>query len=203
MPRVMPNGFGFRLPPWIGEFLAGTQVTYATTEERTELAIELARQNVENGTGGPFGAAVFDLSEGQLIAAGVNLVVPRRCCVLHAEVVALVLAQRRLGTHDLGGVHMPACQLVCSAEPCAMCLGAVCWSGVGGVTCAARGADVEAVGFDEGPKPPSWPADLAARGITVTRDVLRSEATAVLAQYRRDGGVIYNTRGGAGKRPGT
>jgi tRNA(Arg) A34 adenosine deaminase TadA len=112
------------------------------------------------GTGGPFGAAVFEEQSGRLLATGVNLVVAAGCSLLHAEVVALLLAQQRLGRFDLGGEGLPVCELVTSAEPCAMCFGAVLWSGVKSLVCAARREDVERLGFDEGPKPVDWPAEL-------------------------------------------
>ena len=57
------------------------------------LAIELSRQNVDRGGGGPFGAAVFDRDSGRLVAAGVNRVVPQSCSVTHAEMVVIMIAQ--------------------------------------------------------------------------------------------------------------
>ena len=67
------------------------------------LVIELARTNFQRDTGGPFAAAVFDEASARLVAIGVNRVVPMRCSSAHAEVMALSLAQRAAGTHDLGG----------------------------------------------------------------------------------------------------
>src|SRR5947207_4729259 len=46
--------------------------------------------------GGPFGAAVFETASGRLVAAGVNSVTRLQNCVLHAEVVAIMLAQHRV-----------------------------------------------------------------------------------------------------------
>lgn len=73
-----------------------------------------------------------------------------------------------------------------------MCLGAVPWSGVRRLVCAARGADVEAIGMDEGAKPARWASKLAQRGIQVVRDVERTAAVAVLFAYQHAGGPIYN-----------
>lgn len=75
-----------------------------------------------------------------------------------------------------------------------MCLGAVMWSGVRRLVCGARGADAEAVGFDEGAKPAAWPEALERRGILVLRDVCREQAAAVLRDYHASGGIIYNPR---------
>ena len=85
VPAVM-----LRLPEWVEE-LASREV-YPTAEGRMRLAVELSRQNVERGTGGPFGAVVFERESGRLIAPGVNLVVGSGCSVFHAEMVAILVA---------------------------------------------------------------------------------------------------------------
>lgn len=183
---ILPDGFSSILP-------APGQV-FATPGERMAVAVRLARWNVETGTGGPFGAAVFDLATGTLVSAGANLVLATRRSIAHAEVVALMLAQQVFNTHDLGATGLPSLELVTSAEPCCMCLGAVLWSGVRSLVCGARDEDIRAIGFDEGPKPAHWPEDLRSRGITVRQDVGRAEAVAVLQAYQSAGGRIYNAR---------
>ena len=185
-----------RLPGWVEELVADEERTYQTVEDRMRLAIGLARQNVRSGTGGPFGAAVFERETGRLLAPGVNLVVDSGCSVFHAEMVAIMISQKILGNFDLGDAGAPVYELVTSTEPCAMCLGATPWSGVRGLVCGARDEDASAVGFDEGSKPSEWVPALEARGITVTRDVLREEAAGVLREYAALGGEIYNSRQG-------
>jgi tRNA(Arg) A34 adenosine deaminase TadA len=156
--------------------------------------IELASTNVANGTGGPFAAAVFEARTGRLISVGVNLVVLTTCSLAHAEMVALANAQHTLRHFDLGAPGMPDHELVTSSEPCAMCFGAIPWSGIRRVLCGARAGDAEAIGFDEGPKPRRWIAALEQRGIRVMRDLCRREAVAVLQRYQQSGGIIYNAR---------
>ncbi len=185
------------LPEWIEDLLGEPEYVCPTVEERMQFVIRLARWNVEQGTGGPFGAAIFDLSSGKVIAPGVNVVVPANCSLGHAEIVAIGIAQQRLGQYDLGADAELGRELVTSTEPCAMCLGAIPWSGVRSVVCGARDADAREIGFDEGPKPPDWVAALESRGITVVRDVLRAEAISVLRLYSESGGTLYNARGGA------
>lgn len=180
------------LPLWLGKFLSGAKSAYPTIEDRMRFAIELSRLNVEHGTGGPFGAAVFDMRDGSLCAPGVNLVLATNCSVLHAEIVALILAQRRVGAFDLSAEGLPPYELVTSTEPCAMCLGAVPWSGVRRLVCGARGEDAERIGFDEGDKPPAWREALERRGISVVQDVCRDEAVAALKDYSERSGLIYN-----------
>lgn len=182
------------LPGWVDGFIAAWDQDFDSVESRMRFAIELARLNVEHRTGGPFGAAVFDADSGKLIAAGVNLVRPAHCSLAHGEMVALALAQQTVGSFDLGqGGRI--CELVTSTEPCAMCFGAIPWSGIRRLVCGAAGEDACALGFDEGDKPTDWIGALKTRGIQVTRDILRDEARAVLQQYRDSGGPIYNSRG--------
>lgn len=180
------------LPDFLARANAEAKVL-AAPEARMDFVLELVRANVAAG-GGPFAAAVFERAGGRLVAAGANRVVASRCSSAHAEVLALSLAQARLGSHDLGAAGLPACELVASAEPCAMCLGAVIWSGVRGLACGARGTDVVALGFDEGPRPADWIGELRARGIAVTTDLRRDAACALLRDYRAAGGPIYNAR---------
>ena len=168
--------------------------SYPTTANRMAVVIELARRNVDANTGGPFGAAIFDRQSGRLVAPGVNMVIPGNCSVAHAEITAIMLAQKIMGTYDLGGEGIPPMELVSSTEPCAMCLGAVVWSGVRGLVCGARDEDARAIGFDEGPKPAGWAAALEDRGIDVVRDVARHDAFAVLKHYADHGGPVYNAR---------
>jgi tRNA(Arg) A34 adenosine deaminase TadA len=183
-----------QLPAWIDAFLPDPTRRYPTAEERMRLVIDLAREHIRRGTGGPFAAAIFNAEDQTLLAPGVNLVVPAGCSVAHAEMVAIMVAQQVAGTFDLAGAGLPPCELVTSTEPWAMCLGAVPWSGVRSVVCGARDEDARAVGFDEGSKPLDWPAALAERGIAVRRDVCRDEAAQVLRDYAAGGNLIYNGR---------
>jgi len=185
----MTYSFMLTLPDWVGAFLAGEPKVFADLEHRMKLAITLSSLNVEHQTGGPFGAAIFDHSSGTLISAGVNLVVPGKCSLAHAEMVAIALAQKALDTHALGsrGTY----QRSTSCPPCAMCLGAIPWSGVKSLVCGARGEDAEAIGFDEGAKPVNWINELQKRGIETTCDILRPQAAAILSRYHAQGGTRY------------
>lgn len=179
------------LPDWWNEAIPN-EVVAVTPEARMRFVLGLARRNIEEQTGGPFGAAVFSMEDGSLIAAGVNLVVASSMAIAHAEMVAFAMAGRAIGHHDISAAGRS--ELVATTEPCAMCLGAVGWSGVISLVCGARDEDARAVGFDEGPKPSHWVADLEQLGIAVERDVLRSEAATLLNSYAKAGGLIYNGR---------
>jgi tRNA(Arg) A34 adenosine deaminase TadA len=184
------------LPEWLATACRACG-PLATEAERMAFVVGLSRRNVETRSGGPFAAAVFEIDSGRLVAAATNLVVASCCSAAHAEILALSFAQQARGDHDLGAAGQPAVELVGSCEPCAMCLGAIGWSGVRRVVCAATGADAEIIGFDEGPKPADWAAELRGRGIEVVEGMLRAEAVAVLLTYRQLGGLIYNGRQGS------
>ena len=179
------------LPPWVAAFKDAPECVDDAGWMR--LAIALCDRQIDEGTGGPFAAVVVEEKQG-LISVGLNRVVDQCCSSAHAEVVALSLAQKRLGTHDLASRGL-RCSLYSTSEPCAMCIGAIHWSGVARVLCAARDEDVRAIGFDEGNKPDDWVASLQHSGTQVIRDLLRDEASAQLLRYADGGGTIYNASG--------
>lgn len=180
------------LPRWLQAEAARCGERFEDDAARMAYVIALARRNVEEGTGGPFGAAVFDRESGALVAVGTNLVVRSHCSHAHAEMVALALAEQRLECFSLGEVAGRSFELFSSCEPCAMCFGAIPWSGVTRVVSAATDADARKIGFEEGPKLPDWAAALRERGIEVDQGVLREEAVAVFDAYVESGGIIYN-----------
>lgn len=179
-----------RLPEWLPGFVTDWQGDLDSFEGRMDLAIALSRENVEHGHGGPFGAVVFDLERRRILGVGINLVTDLDLSCAHAEMVALSLAQHSLESWNLGAGGRV--ELATSCEPCAMCYGAVPWSGVKRLVCGARKEDAEAAGFDEGDKPEHWRKALSRRGIEVICDVLRDEAAEVFQHYRDSAGLIYN-----------
>ena len=178
-------------PDWVHE-VVDWDATYRTDDAKMRLAIELSRQNVERDTGGPFGAAIFQRDTGALVAVGMNSVVRLSNCVLHGEMVAFMMAQRRVGSFTLGAPGQPVHELFSSCDPCAMCLGATLWSGVKRMVCGASREDATRLQFDEGPVFPESYRYLERSGIRVERNVLRDEANAVMERYRSRGGKIYN-----------
>jgi len=186
-----PRDLTITLPAWVDE-VVDWERRYAGDAERVGLAIALSRENVERRTGGPFGAAVFESVSGALVGVGVNCVERLGNAALHAEVVAIMFAQQRVGSFTLGGPGAPARELVSSCEPCAMCLGATLWSGVRRIVCGASRDDATRLNFEEGPVFPQSYRYLEERGVTVVRNILRDEARAVLEAYRVRGGKVYN-----------
>lgn len=180
-----------RYPSWVSSVVDWDGV-HPQIEDRMRFVIQLSRENVERETGGPFGAAVFERESGRLVAVGTNLVVAHQNSTLHAEMVALMKAEGRLGHYSLSAPDLPAHDLVTSCDPCAMCLGAVLWSGVKRIVTGADREDARRIGFDEGPVKDDSYRYLEERGVEVVRGVLRSEAAAVLDFYHARNGEIYN-----------
>ncbi|MHB8679462.1 MAG: nucleoside deaminase [Rudaea sp.] len=186
---MIPAQLHLTLPLWLRDKVDDSRL-YPDDDAKVALAIELARGNVENRGGGPFGAAVFT-GEGRLVAVGVNCVIAQNCSVAHAEMMAYMLAQQRLQCYRLnegGGKFI----LASSAQPCCQCYGATVWAGIDELLIGARSEDVAALTeFDEGPLPADWIGELQKRGIAVRRDIRRDEARQVFVRYRELGGMAY------------
>jgi guanine deaminase len=106
------------------------------------LALDEAVRGARAGFGGPFGAVV--VKEDRVVASACNRVVAGNDPTGHAEVEAVRLACRALGSFRLAG-----CDVYASCEPCPMCLFALYWARPRAVYYAAGRADAAAAGFDD------------------------------------------------------
>ena len=185
------------LPDWVVAESEKLPTHLVSIEEQMETVIRFSRMNFQNQTGGPFAAGVFEKDSGKIVAMGVNRVVPDSVSSAHAEIVALALAQQSLGTFDLGGPDVPHHRLVVNGRPCAMCFGALPWSGIRSLVIGAGGEQIEAItGFDEGPIHPDWQNELQSRGIEVIEDVLADQACDMFREFAASGATVYNGRSG-------
>jgi guanine deaminase len=105
-------------------------------------AIDLAREGVEGGRGGPFGCVI--VRDGEVVGRGSNGVTSTNDPTAHAEIVAIRDACGRLGSYQLTG-----CVVYASCEPCPMCLGAIYWARPVRVVYAATRQQAAAAGFDD------------------------------------------------------
>jgi tRNA(Arg) A34 adenosine deaminase TadA len=193
---MQPLRATIEVPPWLAEATRAPVMLPAADDVRMRWAIELARRNIAEKTGGPFAAVIVEESTCECVAAGVNLVVTSGLSVAHAEAFAIMLAQLRAGSYDLAGNPQKRYSLYATAQPCIMCFGILWWSGITRLVCGARGEDVESITrFREGPLPANWPELLSNRKdvpIEVVRDVERAAACAVLSEYMAAGHPVYN-----------
>ena len=105
-------------------------------------AIELAKQGIKDGMGGPFGCVI--VKDGEVVGRGCNQVTSSNDPTAHAEVVAIRDACRRLGDYQLTD-----CDVYTSCEPCPMCLGALYWARPRRVVFASTRHEAADAGFDD------------------------------------------------------
>lgn len=105
-------------------------------------AVRVAREGLEQGKGGPFGAIV--VKDGVIIGKGANMVLSTNDPTAHAEVQAIREACRHLQDYQLGG-----CDIYTTCEPCPMCMGAIYWARPDRVYYAGTKADAASAGFDD------------------------------------------------------
>jgi len=128
---------------------------------------------------GPQGAVLFEVENGYL---------PDRDMTAHAERLLATLASK---------AHAPAflarCTLYTSAEPCAMCAGAIYWTGIGRVVFGLTERRLRAITGDHAENPTlDLPCrtvfDAGQRRVEVIGPLLEEEATALHAGAWSGGG---------------
>ena len=92
--------------------------TDITVHRLLRRAIDLSRETMDSGHGGPFGAVIARGNE--IVGEGANRVTSMNDPTAHAEVLAL-----RAAAADLGDWRLLGCTLYVTLEPCAMCAGAI------------------------------------------------------------------------------
>ena len=146
-------------------------------EQHLRYAIELAGRARANGNH-PFGSILVD-SDGTVVIEAENTVVTARDCT----------GARRAqpgagGERSYEPAFLRACTLYTSTEPCAMCAGAIFWSGIGRVVFSLSSATLGTIVSDE---TGDWTLavscrDVFARGgraVDVSGPLLEAEARAV------------------------
>lgn len=140
-------------------------------------AITIAKHAREQGNH-PFGALLVD-PEGQVLAEAENTVVTEQDCTGHAELNLVRIASQQFSRKTLA-----QCTLYTSTEPCAMCAGAIHWSGVGRIVYALSEAQLyELTGSDPANETMQLPCrevfSRCRRSITIEGPALEEEAKAV------------------------
>lgn len=105
-------------------------------------AIELSREKMQIGEGGPFAAVI--VRDGHVIGEGWNQVTSRNDPTAHAEIVAIRNACAEVGDFSLDGAVIYA-----SCEPCPMCLAAIYWARISKLYYANTSEDAAAIDFDD------------------------------------------------------
>jgi guanine deaminase len=105
-------------------------------------ALDLARQGMNNGIGGPFGCII--VKGNTIVGRGCNSVSSTNDPTAHAEVVAI-----RDACKNLQSFQLTDCEIYTSCEPCPMCMGAIYWARPKKVYFGASRHDAAAAGFDD------------------------------------------------------
>src|SRR5262245_3763833 len=95
-------------------------------EDYLALAIDLARRNVLERRGRPFGAVLAQ--DGEIVATGVNEILATNDASTHAEMEAI-----RAATTARRSPRLDGCVMYASGNPCPMCLALMHMIGIGEV----------------------------------------------------------------------
>lgn len=101
-------------------------MTWKNDEYYLKRTVELSKKAVEHGNT-PFGALLVD-EDGSIIMEQENIEITESDATGHAEATLVRKASKK---YEKGFLNK--CTLYSSAEPCAMCAGAIYWSNIGRV----------------------------------------------------------------------
>lgn len=169
--------------------IANKKIDNSKIIKASKIILDLQQElkNYINKGHGPFLAAIYD-DDGNLIAKAANSVVNKTCSHNHAEMNAIKLAEKKLGTYDLSAYNL---SIYVTSEPCMMCLGGIMWSGIKAVYYGVPSSRVTKItGFDEGFKP-DWFKEFKKRGITVYGQIETDAGEKVLKDYVSAGHTVY------------
>lgn len=124
-------------------------MNHSTDMKNLRRCVEISRKSREEGNT-PFGALLAD-KEGNILLEQPNIEITENKCTGHAETQAAERASQLYSKEFLKD-----CSLYTTAEPCAMCAGAIYWAGIGRVVygmsekdlLAHTGADPQNPTFD-------------------------------------------------------
>jgi guanine deaminase len=150
-------------------------VSHPANPDFLRRAVELARQNVLAGTGGPFAALI--VRDGEVIAEAANSVTTTNDPTAHGEINAIRKACAALGTFSLAG-----CEIYSSCEPCPMCLAAIYWARLGALYYGSSQQDAAKAGFDDAFLYEEFRKESENRSIPAVQ-LLREEAWAAFAAW--------------------
>lgn len=145
-------------------------------------AIELAREGMNTGQGGPFGAIVVRQSE--IIGEGWNQVLKNNDPTAHGEMVAIRDACAKISRFSLEG-----CQIYTTGQPCPMCLGAIHWARIEAIYYGFAIEDAAGIGFDDQEIFQQFSLPQEQRRIP-QKQLLREEALELAEAYVRIAGRI-------------
>jgi len=148
------------------------------------VAIKTAMSGIEANEGGPFGACI--VKNGKVIAFAHNTVLKDKDPTCHAEMNAIRLASKALGTHVLA-----ECDIYTTAEPCPMCLAAIYWARIKKIYIAASKEVAAHYGFDDAFFYEEMKKATEHRHIPCEEGISAKESEAVFEKWKALGRELY------------
>lgn len=139
-------------------------------------AIELSRNNMHAGAGGPFGAVI--VKDGKIIGEGWNKVTSSNDPTAHAEVVAIRNACENMKNFSLEGA-----EVYTSCEPCPMCLAAIYWARIEKIYFGNTRKDAAQIAFDDDFIYTEIPKDIKERKVPMEQ-CAHAEAHEVFVEWQ-------------------
>ena len=149
-----------------------------------QAAVALAKQHMQAGAGGPFGALV--VRDGEIIGEGWNRVTSHNDPTAHAEVSAIRAACGQVSDFSLAGSV-----IYTSCEPCPMCLGAIWWSRIHAIYFASTRDDAARAGFDDAALYREVSLALPERKLPLLRYALPEAEDLMSAWLQKDDKIPY------------
>lgn len=153
-------------------------------EHAMHLAIQSAMQGIKDNEGGPFGACI--VRHNQIIAVAHNTVLKDHDPTCHAEMNAIRLAAKSLGTYILS-----ECEIYSTVEPCPMCLAAIYWARIDKIYAAADKRLAARFGFDDEFFYQQIQQKSSERHVPCEIGMLNQDSEAVFEQWVKLGRTLY------------
>jgi tRNA(Arg) A34 adenosine deaminase TadA len=151
-------------------------MTAEPTAQFMKMALEEAEKNLVTRNGGPFGACI--VSDSRVVALTRNTVLETHDPTCHAEINAVRMASRTLGTHNLSG-----CIIYSTTEPCPMCFSAIHWARLDQIVYGTDIEDLQGLGFNELTLGNEEMKHCGGGHVVLVKGFLREECLALLERW--------------------
>ncbi len=149
-----------------------------------QLAIQSAIQGITDNEGGPFGACI--VKDNQVISVAHNTVLKENDPTCHAEMNAIRMAAKTLGTYELSG-----CVLYTTVDPCPMCLAAIYWARIDKIVAGCENIIAARYGFDDDAFHQEVKKMPSERAIPTEIGMLAKESEEVFKEWQKLDRKIY------------
>ena len=152
-------------------------------EELMRLAIEKGEQAIQKNQT-PFGCAIA--LDGRILAASHNTVWASTDITCHAEVNAI-----RVACRELGSIFLEGASVASTCEPCPMCMSALHWARVETVCYGATIADASRAGFNELELSAASLLEQGGSDVKLVSGILTAECQALFDAWKLHGSQGY------------